>query len=251
VQKYFVSDLHLDSSRPDATNAFLAFLAADSIAGQTLYILGDLFEYWVDDSDNNPEYRRVTEAIRRFTSASGRCFIMHGNRDFMLGGRFMAESGAVLLPDPTLISVGGQSVLVSHGDIYCTDDAGYQRYRRIVRHPQAQRIYNALPMALKQKVAARIRGTSKANYGAKRPDILDVNQDAVEAALREHRVETMVHGHTHRPAIHKFELDGREATRIVLGDWYDQGSILVWDAGGPRLSTLAFAGSDEHRLPAQ
>ena len=205
MRKYFVSDLHLDVSRPDATNAFLDFLESESLAGQSLYILGDLFEYWVDDSDINPEFRRVTEALRRFTASGSRCFLMHGNRDFMLGPQFMAESGAVLLHDPTLISIGGQSVLISHGDIYCTDDTAYQRYRRIVRSPWAQRIYNALPMALKQKVAARIRGTSKAGYGTKRPDILDVNQGAIEQALREYQVDTMIHGHTHRPAIHRFE----------------------------------------------
>ena len=240
MSKLFISDLHLDASRPDATATFIRFLQQDASGSDALYILGDLFEFWIDDSDPNPHHRTIIESLAELTSGGTPCYIMHGNRDFMLGPQFARETGTTLLFDPTLIYVGGQSVLLSHGDHLCTDDEGYQRYRRIVRNPTVQRAYNKLPWALKLWIARKIRGSSSSNYGRKRPEILDVNPQAVRSELRRYQVSTLLHGHTHRPAIHEIDLDGKPATRIVLGDWYDQGSVLRWDNAGPRLTALDF-----------
>jgi UDP-2,3-diacylglucosamine hydrolase len=236
VASFFISDLHLDNSRPDATRAFLEFLKSDAMSADAVYILGDLFEYWIGDDDPDPHYVAITAALGHLTARGVRCFVMHGNRDFMLGPGFLRGSGTVLLPDPTLIYVGGESVLLSHGDVLCTDDIGYQRFRRIVRQPLMQTLYNSMPFGWRKFVTMRIRGASMANYGKEqRPAILDVNQQAVEQFMRQYGVNTLLHGHTHRPAIHSFDLDGKMATRIVLGDWYDGSSILRWDDHGPRL----------------
>jgi UDP-2,3-diacylglucosamine hydrolase len=165
---------------------------------------------------------------------------MRGNRDLVVGERFAAITGMKLLPDPTLIYVQGESVLISHGDIFCTDDTGYQRYRRAVNHPVSQAIYNNCPFWLRNRFVQKIRSTSKNSYTHKAQAIMDVNQGAVNAALRNHDVITLLHGHTHRPAIHRFELGDAMATRIVLGDWYEQGSVLRWNSDGPELCKLDF-----------
>jgi UDP-2,3-diacylglucosamine hydrolase len=240
VATLFVSDLHLDGSRPAATDAFLNFLDREAAAADALYILGDLFEFWIGDDDPDAEYQRVTAALAKLTSTGVRCHVMHGNRDFMLAREFFKASGTIFLHDPTLIYVAGQSVLLSHGDVLCTDDIGYQRFRRIVRNPVVQKIYNAMPFSWRQSIALKIRGSSKAKYGSRPPEILDVNQQAVEYFLREYGVKTLLHGHTHRPAIHRLEMDGQEATRIVLGDWYSKTSVLKWDASGPQLQQADF-----------
>jgi UDP-2,3-diacylglucosamine hydrolase len=236
----FVSDLHLDASRPAATNAFRLFLNKEACQVDALYILGDLFEYWISDDDQNPHYREIIDALAALTTAGTKCYIMHGNRDFMLGRRFTQESGTTLLHDPTLIYAGGQSVLISHGDMLCTDDLGYQRFRRVVRSVWFQRIYTALPFFFKRRLAIKARSKSGASMGDKQPEILDVNQQAVADIMKLYKVDTLLHGHTHRPAIHQFETDGKTMTRIVLGDWYESGSVLRWDQAGPQLSTLNF-----------
>ncbi len=236
----FISDLHLDGSRPAATDAFLNFLASDAAVADALYILGDLFEFWIGDDNSDQNFRKVIDGLAKLTASGVRCHIMHGNRDFMLGGDFIKASGTIFLHDPTLIYVGGQSVLLSHGDILCTDDISYQRFRRIVRNPVTQKIYNAMPFSWRQKITLKIRGTSMAKYGTRPPEILDVNQPAVENFMRQYGVSTLLHGHTHRPAIHPFKLDGKPATRIVLGDWYGNSSVLRWDMDGPRLLSSPF-----------
>jgi UDP-2,3-diacylglucosamine hydrolase len=235
VATLFISDLHLDGSRPAATESFLDFLVKDAPSADAVYILGDLFEYWIGDDDPDPHFGAIRSALTRLTAGGTRCHIMHGNRDFMLGSAFFSSTGTVFLPDPTLIYVGGQSVLLSHGDMLCTDDVGYQRFRRIVRNPLTQKIYNNMPFGWRERVAMKIRGASVAKYGKQKPDILDVNQQAVENFMRQYGMRTLLHGHTHRPAIHTFEMDGKTATRVVLGDWYDGRSILRWDDNGPQL----------------
>jgi UDP-2,3-diacylglucosamine hydrolase len=240
VVTLFISDLHLDQSRPAATQAFLNFLATEAAAADALYILGDLFEYWIGDDDPDTHNRTIADALATLTSSGVRCYIMHGNRDFMLGGDFIRNSGTVLLHDPTLIYVGNESVLLSHGDVLCTDDLGYQRYRRIVHNPIAQRIYNSVPFSWRKRLVLKIRGASMAKYGMKAPQILDVNQRAVADFMRSYDVLTLLHGHTHRPSIHQFDLDGQIARRIVLGDWYNGSSILRWDTKGPQLQQAAF-----------
>jgi UDP-2,3-diacylglucosamine hydrolase len=240
VLTLFVSDLHLDASRPAATSAFLRFLKDDASKADALYILGDLFEYWVGDDDPNEHYQEVVTALAKLNQAGVRGYFMHGNRDFLVGDDFARAAGVTLLFDPTLIYAGQSSVLISHGDQFCTDDIAYQRYRRLVRKPWLQRAFGSLPLSVRHRLAGVIRGKSQQSYGSKPPEILDVNQPAIEQAMRDHNVTILLHGHTHRPAIHEFKLAGNAAKRIVLGDWYQSGSVLRWDEDGPSLTELKF-----------
>lgn len=234
----FISDLHLEPARPDITSQALAFLDTEARAADALYILGDLFEAWVGDDDPEPEKRRVMAALRRLADAGLPCYFMHGNRDFLVGEGFAADSGCTLLADPTIVELHGTPVILMHGDTLCTDDHEYQAFRRTVRNPDWQRAMLARPLAERIAIARQLRETSAASMAGKPMDIMDVNQDAVIAAMRAHGVYTLLHGHTHRPAIHRFALDGRDAVRIVLGDWYTQGSVLNWDVDGFVLRTL-------------
>lgn len=234
----FVSDLHLEPERPDIAEQFFDFLAGPAAAADALYILGDLFEAWIGDDDPEPHYADVQDALAALTRAGTPGWFMRGNRDFLVGRRFAERTGFSLLDDPTVLELYGEPVLVSHGDRYCTDDEEYQAVRRRVRDPEWQRQVLALPPETRRQIAEGARAESKAANAAKRAEIMDVNDEAIAAAMREHGVQRMLHGHTHRPAVHRFELDGAAAVRIVLGDWYDQGSVLTWDDGGYRLSSL-------------
>ena len=235
----FISDLHLDPERPDITGQALEFLHTEARDAEALYILGDLFEAWVGDDDPEPEKRRVITALRQLSDGGLPCFFMHGNRDFLVGEGFAAESGCTLLPDPSVVELHGTPVILMHGDTLCTDDHQYQAFRGMVRNPDWQRAMLARPLPERLALARQLRETSAASMAGKSMDIMDVNQGAVEEVMREHGVYTLLHGHTHRPAVHRFELDGHEAVRIVLGDWYTQGSALSWDADGFVLRTLA------------
>jgi UDP-2,3-diacylglucosamine hydrolase len=237
----FVSDLHLDATRPAATDCFLRFLAGPARDAGSLYILGDLFEAWTGDDATGPHEGTVLAALRRYTETGRRCLLVRGNRDFLIGPRFAAETGITLLPDESLVDVGDTRALLMHGDTLCTDDHAYQRYRRLVHLPAVQALYLALPTRLRSGIAAYARHRSMAANAGKPPAIMDVNQEAVANALRRHHVRILVHGHTHRPAVHALEVDGWMAQRIVLGDWYSQGSVLQWTSAGPELRTLAFA----------
>ena len=237
----FISDLHLDGSRPAITDQFLAFLDEEASAARALYILGDLFEAWIGDDDPDPDKRRICAAMKKLTASGVPCFVMHGNRDFLLGKRFCADTGAQLIEDGTVIDLYGSRVLLLHGDLLCTDDPAYQRLRRIVRNPLVQFVLRNLSLQRRQRLAAKMRAGSKAHIDAmdkSAPYIMDVNADTVTATFRRFGVDCMIHGHTHRPAIHQLTVDGRPATRIVLGDWYDQGSVLRWSAQGFELSGL-------------
>lgn len=237
----FISDLHLDARFPDITRQFLHFLEHDTADAKALYILGDLFEAWIGDDDPDPEKRRIVAALRALTSRGVACYLMHGNRDFLLGKRFSVETGITLLPDGTVIDLYGERVLLMHGDTLCTDDAAYQRLRRIVRNPLVRWILRRLPLNRRRKLAEKMRAGSKAHIeqtGKTAAYIMDVNAQAVAAAMRAANVRILLHGHTHRPAVHRFELDGAQATRIVLGDWYEQGSIVRWDEKSCRLQQL-------------
>ncbi len=234
----FISDLHLDPARPDITGQALEFLATETQGAEALYILGDLFEAWVGDDDPEHEKRRVIAALKQLTDGGLPCYFMHGNRDFLVGEGFAAASGCRLLADPTIVELHGTKVMLMHGDTLCTDDHQYQAFRQMVRNPSWQQAMLARPLAERVALAKQMREASAASMAGKSDEIMDVNQDAVESAMRAHGVHTLLHGHTHRPAVHRFELDGREAVRIVLGDWYTQGSALSWDADGPVLRTL-------------
>jgi UDP-2,3-diacylglucosamine hydrolase len=241
VTALFISDLHLDEARPDITRQFLEFLGGEATTAARLYILGDLFEAWIGDDDPDADKRRVIAGLQGLTRAGVKCYIMHGNRDFLIGKRFCADTGAALIDDATVVDVYGRKVLLMHGDTLCTDDHSYQRLRRIVRNPLVQWGLRSLSLPQRQRLASRMRAGSKAHIEAadkSAPDIMDVNGDAVARAFRAHRVDCLIHGHTHRPAVHALTVDGEEKTRIVLGDWYEQGSVLRWDERGFELTGL-------------
>jgi UDP-2,3-diacylglucosamine hydrolase len=242
VTTLFISDLHLDGARPDITAQFLDFLDREARRAKALYILGDLFEAWIGDDDPDPDKRRVLQGLRSITSAGVKTFLIHGNRDFLIGKRFCRETGVELLNDGTLIDVYGRRVLLMHGDLLCTDDHAYQRLRRIVRNPIVQFVLRRLSLRRRQRLAERMREGSKEHIKSMdmaAPQIMDVNQDEVRRTFERYGVDCMIHGHTHRPAVHETEIGGRKAVRIVLGDWYEQGSVLRWDERGFELAKLS------------
>ncbi len=236
----FVSDLHIDASRPDIGGHFIDFLRTDARSADALYILGDLFESWVGDDAADAGQRAAILAIKALTDSGVPCFVMHGNRDFLFDSRSCAAWGARLVPDPVIVTLYGEPVLVMHGDALCTDDRAYQRLRATVRDGEWQRQFLALSASARRSLASAARVGSRVHTAAALPyAITDVNADSVAAVLRESGLATLLHGHTHRPAIHALEVDGRACTRIVLGDWYTQGSVLSWDESGPELKSLA------------
>jgi UDP-2,3-diacylglucosamine hydrolase len=238
VTTLFISDLHLDAGDPETIRRFTDFVERDALAASELYILGDLFEAWVGDDDDDPRLEPVVEALARVTAAGIPCSIMHGNRDFLLGPRFCAATGSRLLGDFERIEQFGDPVLLTHGDLLCTDDERYLALRATLRAPSWQREFLAKPLAERHKIAAGLRDMSASEVASKSYDIMDVNQTTVERTMREFDVPLLLHGHTHRPAVHRFVLDGKPAARIVLGAWHDQPRIVRWDASGFRLDAL-------------
>jgi UDP-2,3-diacylglucosamine hydrolase len=238
VAALFISDLHIDATRPAIAEQFLGFLAGEARRADALYILGDLFESWIGDDAADPAQQAAMAGLHALTSQGVPCFVMHGNRDFLLAEQFCRMSGAELLPDPLIVTLYGEPVLVMHGDALCTDDRAYQRLRATVREADWQRQFLALSAASRRALAGAARVGSKAHTAALEYAITDVNADSVATALRGAGTSTLLHGHTHRPAIHALQVDGRPCTRIVLGDWYDQGSLLRWDHDGPELVSL-------------
>lgn len=241
----FISDLHLDAARPAVTAQFLRFLATDAAAASALYILGDLFESWVGDDAEAAAHATALGGLRALTRSGVPCHVMHGNRDFLLGERFCELTGAELLADPVLLSLHGRTVLVMHGDALCTDDRSYQRLRATVRDADWQRRFLRLSVAERRALADAAREGSRAHTAAMETAITDVNPDSVAAVLRGAAVDLLLHGHTHRPAIHDLVVDGHPRQRIVLGDWYTQGSVLRWDADGYELVGLPRDGGPE------
>jgi UDP-2,3-diacylglucosamine hydrolase len=237
----FVSDVHLDPAAPEAQRQFLDFLRtqpASPTAARALYILGDLFESWVGDDDAGGERSAVLAALRQLTRSGVACFLMHGNRDFLLGEDFCRQTGCQLLPDPVVAEIGGERVLLTHGDAFCTDDHAYQELRSIVRKPSWQRLFLSLPLSDRQMLANELRAGSRAHTTRTIPKIMDVNSAAVAAAFEAARVRRIIHGHTHRPAVHDALVGGHPVQRIVLGAWYEQGSYLAYENGRYELRSL-------------
>ena len=223
----FISDLHLDPARPHIVDLYTRFLAGQARGADALYILGDLFESWIGDDDDSELAERVASSTKALCDSGVPVFFMHGNRDFLLGADYAARAGMTLLPDPMMITLAGENTLLMHGDTLCTDDIEYQKFRTLVRDPGWQRQFLAKPLSERRAFAAQARGESKQQTAMKAAEIMDVNRRAVEEAMRAHSVRRLIHGHTHRPATHQFELDGQTAERIVLGDWFEQGSVLT------------------------
>jgi UDP-2,3-diacylglucosamine hydrolase len=245
VTTLFISDLHLDGTRPDISTQFLDFLEREARRAEALYILGDLFEAWIGDDDPDPDKRRVIQGLHSVTSAGVRTFFIHGNRDFLIGKAFCRETGIELLEDGTVIDLYGRRVLLMHGDLLCIDDHAYQRLRRIVRNPLVQFVMRSLTLRRRQKLAERMRAGSKEHIKSMdiaAPQIMDVNQEEVRRTMERFGVDCIIHGHTHRPAVHEMQIAGKPAVRIVLGDWYEQGSVLRWDQRGFELARLTSAG---------
>ena len=227
-----ISDLHLEQERPDITRAFLHFLASRARQADALYILGDFFEVWIGDDAISPFQREIAQALRELSEAGTRVYLMHGNRDFLIGKRFCREAGATLLPDPCLVEMGGERVLLMHGDSLCTLDVGYMKLRRWLRNPISLFILRNLPLSTRHKLARKLRNESRAQSRMKASAIVDVTPDEVLRVMTEQGVRTLIHGHTHRPATHALQINGQPARRIVLGDWDKQGWALQVDQQG-------------------
>lgn len=238
----FISDLHLTYQRPAVTDLFLTFLEEQAVSADALYILGDLFEYWIGDEAVSLEVvRPIIDGLSELAATGTPVYVMRGNRDVLLGTGFAKACGCQLLEDPTVIDLYGDATLISHGDYLCTDDVEYQKFRKMVRDPEWQRRFLAKDIEEREAIARTYREISMANLAEKSPDIMDVNQQAVEQALLNNKVTQMIHGHTHRPAIHEFTVKNAYCRRIVLGDWYDQGSVLRCDQNGCELQGLPIA----------
>lgn len=240
----FISDLHLDAERPQVTGRFLRFLREEAREADALYILGDLFEAWVGDDDPADTGEAVADGLRELAGAGVPAFFMRGNRDFLIGADYARRARLTLLPDPAVVVVEGRPVLLMHGDTLCTGDSAYQAFRAQTRNPQWQAQFLSQPLAARLAFAQQAREASRAHQAGlqeRMETITDVAPEAVQATLALFGIDTLVHGHTHRPAIHDIDVDGRACRRIVLGDWYEQGSVLRVDAGGYDLQTLPFA----------
>jgi UDP-2,3-diacylglucosamine hydrolase len=232
----FISDLHLTEERPAANERFIEFLEGPARQARALYILGDFFEYWIGDDDLEDPFNSVMAALlARLTAGGVALYLMHGNRDFLLGERFCAQTGARLLSDPTVHDIEGVRTLLAHGDTLCTDDLDYQNWRRTARSPDWQRQFLAKPRAERRQMIRGLREKSKAVIQAKPAEIMDVNAEAIVRAMREHGVTRLVHGHTHRPGRHRLTLEGHAAERWVLPDWYETGGYLEIGRREPRL----------------
>jgi UDP-2,3-diacylglucosamine hydrolase len=236
VPALFISDLHLTEERPEANEQFIDFLEGTARGARALYILGDFFEYWIGDDDLDEPFNAVMAGLlRRLTAGGVALYLMHGNRDFLIGERFCAATGAQLLSDPTVHEIGGVKTLLAHGDTLCTDDLDYQNWRRIARSGDWQRDFLARPRGERRAMVRGLREKSKEVIQAKTAQIMDVNEAAVAQALRSQGISRLVHGHTHRPGRHALTVDGTPAERWVLPDWYGRGGYLEIGAGAPRL----------------
>ena len=223
----FISDLHLEDDRPETCEWLMDLLTGPATTAGELYILGDLFEAWIGDDALSKTARRVADAIKVLQSSGTKCYFMHGNRDFLLGEGFASQAGLTLLPETAVVDLYGTPTLLLHGDTLCTDDVEYQAFRQQSRNPAWQAGVLALSIEERLQLARNARDASKAHTGSTAMNIMDVNEAAVIKAFREHGVHRMIHGHTHRPAVHQHPLEnGKVGERIVLADWYTEGSYL-------------------------
>ncbi|REL35117.1 UDP-2,3-diacylglucosamine diphosphatase [Thalassotalea euphylliae] len=236
---YFIADLHLADNRPDITACFLSFLQNQAPKAEKLFILGDLFEYWLGDDDDSPFVETIANALKTLSTQT-KIFFIQGNRDFLLGKAFAKRSGMTLLPDVEKISLYRQELIILHGDTLCTRDLAYQAFRKKSRSWWWQGIMKNLPLFLRKRIAENYRKKSAASTAMKSQDIMDVTQQEVERVMADMQVDLMIHGHTHRPDVHHFTSENVARTRVVLGDWYDQGSWLKFTPQGYELLNQPF-----------
>ena len=236
-----ISDLHLSAERPDIHRAFTRFLADQAATATDLFILGDFFNLWIGDDDPDPFAAGIKSQLGELAASGTRVHLMHGNRDFLLGEAFCSDTGAVLVREPYLLSCFDDHYLLMHGDSLCTRDTDYMAFRDMVRDPAWQQAFLAKPIIERQEFAAQARAKSKAMSSNKPEDIMDVTPVEVSAVLSQTHQHTLVHGHTHRPAIHDIDIDGEPGTRIVLGDWDKKGWYLEITPGGYSLRDFAIS----------
>ena len=231
---WFIADLHLSPARADISALFAEFL--QQLAQQqteALYILGDLVDAWIGDDDPSEFALQLQQQLRQLTDSGVPVYFIAGNRDFLIGQQFAERTGVQLLAEPSVINLYGNATLLLHGDSLCSADKSYQRFRRVIRSRWVTRLLLALPLSLRLRIARRLRAASKTQRALSTAELelMDVTPATVTAVFEHYQVKQMIHGHTHRPAIHHHQLtDGSVAKRIVLGDWYQQGSMLNIDA---------------------
>lgn len=238
---YFIADLHLSADRPDITDCLLDFLQNQATGADALYVLGDLFEAWIGDDDVNNFTSLIAGAFKLLSDSGTPVYFIHGNRDFLIREKFARRAGMILLPEQAVIDLYGKPTLIMHGDELCTRDVAYQAFRKKARGWWWPRLMLSLPLSIRRNIAAKGRATSQKNQLNLSAEIMDVTPSEVVSVMRGHVVERLIHGHTHRPAIHHLDIDGRSAQRIVLGDWYEQGSVLKVGPGELNLSKLLFS----------
>lgn len=228
---YFIADLHLSENQPHLTRLFLDFMQQQAPDAEAVYILGDLFDFWIGDDEQSPLIEQVKEQIKRLTDKHIPCYFIHGNRDFLVGKRFAKACGLTLLPTYQVLNLYGQKTLLCHGDTLCIDDLAYQRFRRKVHQPWRQWLFLCLPLKVRLKIAQKIRHKSQQDKQCKSDEIMDVNPDFVRQIFTQFDVNLLIHGHTHRQNIHQIP---PHFTRIVLGDWGKTASILEASENGLR-----------------
>jgi UDP-2,3-diacylglucosamine hydrolase len=237
---YFIADLHLAENRPDITACFLSFLGTEAKQARSLYILGDLFEYWIGDDNRSVFTDTIAAGISALANSGVKVFFIHGNRDFLLGEKYAKQAGMTILPELEVIHLYHQKMLIMHGDTLCTRDLGYQAFRKKSRSWWWQAIVKSLPLFVRRNMAENYRKQSASATALKAPDIMDVTPSEVVKVLEQQHCQLLIHGHTHRPDIHKIQANNLPAQRVVLGDWYEQGSYLLVDESGVQLINKAF-----------
>ncbi|HWA38593.1 MAG TPA: UDP-2,3-diacylglucosamine diphosphatase [Burkholderiales bacterium] len=232
----FISDLHLSEERSEANERFFSFMEDTAAEAAALYILGDLFEYWIGDDDlGQPFHALVAGFLKRLAASGVAVHVMHGNRDFLIASAFARAAGASLMPDPTVADIGGTPTLLMHGDTLCQDDADYQAWRSTARSEKWQAEFLERPLEERRAIILGLRRKSRDAIRTKPAEVMDVSAPAVRAAFAAHGVSRLVHGHTHRPGHHRLEVDGRLCERWVLPDWYGRGGYLEIGRGAPKL----------------
>lgn len=228
----FIADLHLEESRPEISALFMKFLKEEAALAKALYILGDLFEVWIGDDDQSPFNQALIQALRQTAERGTALYFMRGNRDFLIGKRFSREAACQILKDQELIYLNGQATLLVHGDTLCTQDEKYLRFRKKSRNFFVQKLFLMKSLAKRKEMARQARKISSDHTRNMAMDILDVTASEVERLMRHYQVKHLIHGHTHRPALHEFQLDGQAATRTVLAPWHEEGSALICHPDG-------------------
>ncbi len=235
----FISDLHLDTGRPDITRRFLQYLGSRGRDAGAIYILGDLFEAWIGDDDDAPLSRAIARGLKACADSGTSVFVLRGNRDFLLGGRFAGSSGCTLLDDPASIDLFGQPALLMHGDTLCTDDTDYLALRNTLHEPGWQQDFLDKPIEERRRIAVEVRDASRHAGTRKTGKVMDVNHETVAHIMEHHGVRLLIHGHTHRQAVHNLAVDGQSATRIALGSWDAGAHLLEYTPDGYRFENLA------------